>query len=152
MWKTALIVLAVVSTLAFAVSSAKIVTPAQAAVSPVIVDDDGGGAIHTYISFYKRLKASGVPVVLRGVCISACTLILILPKDQVCVEPTASLGFHLASDGEGADEPYTQALIRRHYPAAVQKWLADKKLTLGREEYLSAAEIVKMGLFPACKS
>lgn len=155
MWKTPLILVAFALTFAFASTlTQKTISLAHASArgTPIVIDYDGGGNISTYMEWFKRLKESGTPVVLRGLCISACTFVLILPKDQVCVEPTASLAFHLASDGEGGDEAYTRALIRRYYPKPVQDFLADKKLTVGREEYMTAAEIVKLGIFPACKS
>jgi hypothetical protein len=119
-------------------------------ISPVVVDDDGGGEVETFLIWYERLKESGVPVRLRGICMSACGLILMLPPSQVCVESTASLGFHLAADSHGPDEPYTGALIRRHFPPAVQEWLADKKLTIARMVFMDAKTIVELGVFPAC--
>lgn len=154
MWKTTFVLLAIAFSLAFGNSIAqRTITPAHAATSlPIVIDYDGGGSISTYMEWYRRLKEARTPVVLRGICISACTFILMLPKDQVCVEPTASLAFHLATDGDGPDEAYTQALIRRYYPPAVQKFLDGKKLKENREEYLTATDIVTLGIFPACKS
>lgn len=123
------------------------VAPAQ--VRPVIIDNDHGGVVDTFAMWYARLRASGAPVVLRGLCESACTLILTLPYSQVCVEPTASLGFHLATIGDRNEPEVTEALIRRYYPEAVQKWLATRKLR-SVPTYMTAAEIVAAGIFPAC--
>lgn len=124
---------------------------AHADIKPIIIDNNPGGQVGTFAAFYDALRASGVPVVLRGLCMSACTLILELPKTQVCVEPTASLGFHLAVNGETnvPDPEMTQALIRRYYPSAVQAWLTTKDLS-PKLTFMSADEIVALGVFNPC--
>lgn len=122
---------------------------AQKPVSAVIIDDDVGGSVETYLAWYQRLKDSGVPVVLRGICDSACGFVLMLPAAQVCVEPTASIGFHLAIAGHTPLPDYTAALYRRYTPIAVQTWLRDKTLT-SLMIYMTAEEIVDLGVFPAC--
>jgi hypothetical protein len=116
---------------------------------PIVIDDDDGGNVDNFLLWYGRLRASGTPVILRGICISACTFVLALPKSQVCVEPTASFGFHMAAINGKAVPGMTGALIRRWYPEPVRRWLADKDL---QEEpiYMSASEAVKLGVFPAC--
>jgi hypothetical protein len=119
-------------------------------ISAVVIDDDGGGVVNTFIAWYTRLKDSGVPVRLRGICMSACGLILMLPPSQVCVEPTASLGFHLAADDLGPYEAYTRVVILRYFPQTVQGWLANKTLTLQRMVFMDAKTIVELGVFPAC--
>ena len=116
-----------------------------------MIDDSPGGEIDTFRSFYAALKNSRVPVILRGICVSACTLILMLPKSQVCVEPTALLGFHLASDGSGTPLPeYTEALIRRLYPTAIRDWLKGQVLTIEHILWMPADEIVQLGVFSPC--
>lgn len=129
--------------------AASILTSANAEVRPIIIGDDHGGGVDTFSMWYRRLAASGVPVRIRGVCVSACTLVFMLPKSQVCIEPTASLGFHLASMGGESDIPYTQAMIRRWYPEAVRRWLVGKTLA-DRVIYMSAQEVVKLDVLPAC--
>jgi len=120
-------------------------------IKPVVIDDNPGGSISTFQNLYAALRESGVPVILRGICISACTLILELPKNQVCVEPTASLGFHLVTNsGTGQSLPeMTQALIRRYYPPAVQGWLATKELE-PEPIFMNANEIVALGIYDFC--
>lgn len=126
-------------------------TPAIAdrAIGPIVIDDDGGGDVDTYISWYQRLKDSGTPVALRGICQSACGLVLMLPFEQVCVESTASLGFHLASTERGPVPEYTFALFRRYTPLAVQGWLSDKELTRTMI-FMTSKEIVDLGVFRPC--
>lgn len=129
------------------------ITPLRAQPGQIVIDDDPGGLVYQALMFYQRIKDSGVPVRLRGICDSACTYILTLPKSQVCVEPTASLGFHLATDDDNdtkGDIPETMALIRRYYPPAVVEWImSGPPLTL-KIRYMDAATIVKLGIFDAC--
>lgn len=123
---------------------------AHAEVKPIIIDNDGGGNIAFFSMWYERLRESGVPVRVRGMCDSACTIVLSLPRSQVCMEPTGSFGIHLASyDGESAPS-MTGAFIRRWYPEPVRKWLTGQTL---REAplYLNANTVVRLGIFPMCE-
>jgi hypothetical protein len=135
---------------AVAASFLTVSTLTSAEVRPVVIDNDGGGNVATFVMWYKRIKESGVPVRLRGVCDSACTFILMLPREQVCVEPTASLGFHLASYADEAAPSVTGALIRRWYPEAVRKWLVGQTL-IEAPLYMPASVMVRLGIFPACE-
>lgn len=122
----------------------------HAQVRPVVIDDDDGGNVAQFVTWFKRLAASGVPVRFRGLCHSSCTLGLMLPPTQACIEPTASFGFHLFTYGGRFDTSMTQAYVRRYMPAGVQEWLKDKRLTPSFT-YMSAAEIVEAGVLPWCE-
>lgn len=70
---------------------------AVAVLSLVLIQDDKGGLIETYIERYQALQASKAQVQIQGHCLSACTLILgLVDRDRVCVVPGATLGFHSA--------------------------------------------------------
>lgn len=116
-----------------------------------VIDDDDGGSIEVFRMWYKRVADSGVPVVLRGICASACTFVLSLPKSQVCVEPTASLGFHTWTTFGNPDPDYTAAGARRLYPLVVQEWVSEHRIVPWPITYMTAGEIVKLGIFPACE-
>lgn len=91
---------------------------------------DFGGQVDQYKARYAMLRDKGERVVIDGVCNSACTLVLgMVPRNQVCVTPKASLGFHQAyidprwtfgikvmSDAGTAD-------LMRYYPQAVKDWI-----------------------------
>src|SRR5262245_66214282 len=65
-----------------------------------------GGVLHEHIRRWQALAASGDDVEIRGLCGSACTLIMAyVPREQICFGEAASLGFHLARKvtGEGTD-------------------------------------------------
>jgi hypothetical protein len=123
---------------------------AFAGTGTITIDDDFGGSVYTYDMWYKRVKESGVPVRIEGVCISACTLVLSLPPEQVCVASSASFGFHLASNANGPDPEFTQALIRRYYPAPIRAWLAARRLE-EKVIFLSGQAVVAMGVFKSCQ-
>jgi len=118
-------------------------------IQPIIIDDNPGGVVDTFAYFYGAIRASHVPVILRGVCISACTLVLSLPKDQVCVEPTAILGFHEASISGVPNMIITKSFMRRFYPAIVQRWLALQTIT-PEPILVGADDIVKFGWLNPC--
>jgi hypothetical protein len=118
----------------------------------IVIDFDGGGNVADHLKWWTRIKNAHIPVRFRGMCVSACTLGLMLPLEQMCAEHTASFGFHLASDEDGADPEFTKALILRYYPQAVQEWLKGKKLTVNRILFMSADEAIKLGVLPACDS
>jgi hypothetical protein len=110
--------------------------------------------VDVYVTWFNRLKNAGVPVEIKGICISACTLVLMLPKDQVCTDKTASFGFHLAArqveDKLVSDEGLTGALIRRYYPAPLQEWLKTQQLT-PNITFMPAEEAIMLGIVEECK-
>lgn len=118
---------------------------------PIILDDNPGGAVRTFVYFFNAIRDSGVPVRVRGLCVSACTLVLALPHDQVCMESTGSFGFHLATDdGEKGNVTLTAALQRRYYSSVVMKWLEGKKLKLESVVYMQSDEAAALDIFPMC--
>lgn len=122
----------------------------------LVIDDDEGGYIADHLKFYARIRDSGIPVRIRGLCVSACTLVLTLPYEQTCIEPTASLGFHAASAYGRINLDYTRVLITRYYPQAVQDFIAawmDKNGALtDKVFYMSAAQAVELGVMRACEA
>jgi hypothetical protein len=84
---------------------------------------DPGGAINTYIMWYERIKESGYTIEVDGACISACTIVFTLPKEQVCLRENAKFGFHLASSAGVPDKALTDQLIQVIYPPVVKDWI-----------------------------
>lgn len=121
----------------------------------IVIGDNPGGEVWTFAQFYGWIKASGVPVRVRGICISACTLVLALPREQVCIEPTGTMALHLAATETPAgkmepDRDASAAFVRRFYPKELQDYLAKHPLT-PKLMYLSADELVKNGIMRACE-
>jgi hypothetical protein len=137
------------------VAFALIVGPARGAVHPgvIVINDDGGGGVSDHVKFYNRIREAGIPVRIEGMCVSACTLVLDLPRNEVCITSTASFGFHLASDGD-PNPNLTEALIRRFYPPAVQQWIKDYTRIHGklseRVIYMTFDEIMDLDVLSEC--
>ena len=73
---------------------AALITSAIAQPSKVI-DMDLGGVVTGYIARYKADARAGTHFIIKRYCASACTTILgIIPRERVCVEPAAAMGFH----------------------------------------------------------
>ncbi len=97
-------------------------------IKPIVIGDDSGGVVGTYINWYERIAASGVPVMLTGECDSACTLVLHLPTSQVCATPFATLGFHFATYPNGKLAiRISHEMARSFYPPAVRDWYLKQK-------------------------
>lgn len=94
-------------------------------VKPVVVDGiDPGGQVGTYLEFWKRVSETGLPVIIDGACISACTLVLSqVPEDRICMTERGSFGFHAASDDNGVNIEITTLLNRTLFPEWVQEFI-----------------------------
>jgi|SRR6185437_14372438 len=95
----------------------------------VVIGDDPGGEVHSFLQKYDRLRAAGTPVILDGECDSACTLVLTLPRGQVCAMPSAVLGFHGGSYIPGG--PIDLAMSRKWatlYPPSVRPYFEHREL------------------------
>jgi hypothetical protein len=91
---------------------------------------DHGGYVDQYKSKYAGIRDSGERIVIDGACNSACTLLLgIVPRNQVCVTPRASLGFHQAyydkrwTAGVQVTSVSGTAELMAVYPPAVKEWI-----------------------------
>lgn len=97
---------------------------ATAAEAKTIWFDPGGTLAYRYLEVL-RVKQSGEKVAIRGVCASACTYYLSLPRDQVCVGRLAKLIFHQASlKGKRSDFGSTHLL--NSYPHWAREWIASR--------------------------
>ena len=92
----------------------------------VYIDDDDGGVVGAYVNRWESLARSGESVVIRGDCVSACTL-LIGVVSHVCVLPRARFGFHLAREfvhGRLTDSAWVTRYLERRYPARVRSYIS----------------------------
>jgi hypothetical protein len=90
----------------------------------VMIDNDYGGLINVYLKKYDVIRDERMPVVIKGDCVSACTLVLTLPHWQVCAEPNSRLGFHGASMKPGGPlAPKATQMFASLYPPSVpRRW------------------------------
>lgn len=99
-----------------------LVAPALASNTFRITFSPGGGIID-FVRQYQDLREHETKVVVDGACISACTIMLgILRDEQVCVTERASLGFHSATQGDEYSADGTQ-ILWHIYPPKVRAML-----------------------------
>jgi hypothetical protein len=94
----------------------------------VRIANDRGGQIGRYLYRYDKLRASRQPVMIDGLCASACTIVLAeIPADRICVTSQATLAFHAAWDigrqGLPVMNPGATRMLYSWYPAPVQRWI-----------------------------
>ena len=102
-----------------------------------IVKRDWGGVIAKYHRHAQRLETVSKPVVIDGVCASACTAYL----RNACATPRARIGFHRAKLSRKARGRYKSdrekrllkslilyldQLLASHYPPKVKRWISRK--------------------------
>lgn len=103
--------------------------------SPALADlritRDFGGYVEEYKAKYQRIRETGERVIIDGICNSACTLVLgIVPLQQICVTPRASLGFHQAyfdkrwTAGVKVTSIAGTAELMSVYPIPVKEWIS----------------------------
>jgi hypothetical protein len=123
--------------------------------SPIIIghtlQDNEGGDVEEFAAKYKHIRKSGRKVEIDGACVSACTLVASLPKDQVCVTPRASLGVHLASDADDGriDPQYTDWAVKTYYPKALQDWIRAHGGLREEPKFVKGRDL--LAIFDACK-
>lgn len=108
---------------------------------------DLGGSIADRLNEMQHLDK----VEILGICASACTLYLGLPK--TCVSEDAQLGFHspstklktplLRPDWENATQ-----LMAKHYPKALAKWFLETARFSTDVIYLSGKDVIELGVKP----
>ena len=100
-----------------------------AASASVLITNDVGGEVASYVHKFQQMRATGEHVVIDGPCLSACTLLTgIIPKEHVCVTSRAELGFHAASYYDDASRSFIptregSAEVMRLYPATIRAWI-----------------------------
>jgi hypothetical protein len=124
-------------------------TNEAASAAVLIISNDVGGEVSSYVQKFQQMRAAGERVVIDGPCLSACTLLTgIIPRDRVCVTSRAELGFHAASYYDDASRSFIPTRagseeVMRFYPATVRAWIGrhgglTPKLKMMRGEELTA--------------
>ena len=113
------------------------------------IADDRGGRIGTYVDKYESLRSSGEPVVIDGLCASACTIVLgAVTPDRICVTSRANLGFHAAWDlgpqGRPVTNPEATRMLFSMYPSKVRNWIARRGGLKPRMIFLQGRELASM--------
>jgi hypothetical protein len=126
---------------------------ATAANATMRISDDRGGRIGTYVDKYEDLRSSGEPVMIDGLCASACTIVLgAVAPERICVTSRANLGFHAAWDFGPEGRPVTNSeatrLLYSMYPQKVRSWISRKGGLKSRMIFLRGRELA--GMYRPC--
>ena len=122
--------------------------PLDADLSLVTVPEDSEGATTYKIHSMVRIT---------GPCVSACTLILQVPNERICIGRYAALGFHAPTVTLPVSNARQEAfflraaidILWRAYPPPIRKWITEHGGLTGRLRYLTGPAL--RGLFRACK-
>ena len=103
---------------------------------PIIITKDGGGPISVYFRAWTLIEQSQRPVIIDGICASACTLFLgILKREQICATERAVLAFHAGgkcvSDGVRClEKPFYDETANNElmslYPENIRAWFTSQ--------------------------
>jgi hypothetical protein len=112
--------------------------------------DERGGRLDQHIERWKALAASGQDVEIGGLGPSACTLVLAhVPKERLCFNSLAVLGFHLARFPNGEPAIEASRAMFNAYPKDIRMWLQEKggveKMPLESLWLLFPSELWQMG-------
>ncbi len=117
------------------------------------ITEDRGGHIGEYVDRYQNQKSWHQPVIIDGLCASACTLVLAnVATEHVCVTKRAVLGFHAAFDygprGTEVTNPEATQVLLYSYPAGVRRWIASKGGLTRRMIWLKGRQLERF--IPPC--
>lgn len=106
------------------------------------VRHDIGGAILPYALKARKIEEQGRVVRFAGRCDSACTLYLSMPRENTCISPGASFGFHLPKGKTVRSESAASAYLLNSYPYWVREWVGsngglNRRIKVMRYDYAS---------------
>lgn len=106
-------------TSAFARKEGKVVLPRQS----ISIANNSGGAVGRFVLQAAYLKRSRTSVRFTGRCDSACTLLLALPRSQMCVAPGATFRFHAPMARSQRAAQLAHLYMMRKYPGWVRSFI-----------------------------
>jgi hypothetical protein len=114
------------------------VTASVARAETVDISGDYGGFLVAYEAKWEKLADEHANVRVSGPCVSACTIMAgFIPRENICVTPTGSFGFHLAI-------PYfVTPTLWKDYPPDIQGWITQKGGLSYQLLWLQAPEIYR---------
>lgn len=114
----------------------------------ITIRHDRGGAIIDYAIKVATLRKSGQPVRIDGLCASACTLHLSLPKSQICITGAARFLFHAARHPDQKAARTATRLLFNAYPGWTQAWINSRGGLTSRDLIMPASHARQY--LPAC--
>ncbi len=126
--------------------------PAAASNNTIHIRHDTGGDLRLYQIKAQVAREMKLRVVIDGLCASACTVLVQLPRAQVCATPRARLGFHRAAlvrpvtNGHALVHRANYRLIQS-YPAGIRRWI-DQRGGLTRRVLMMGSHDVQRFIRP----
>ncbi len=121
----------------FLIAILSLVTSAASA-ETVEITGDWGGFLFAYQIKWAKLAEQKPDVRIAGPCVSACTVRLgYIPRDNICVTPNGSLGFHLATMQFATDD------LWKAYPEDIRTWIEQKGGLTYQVMWLQAPDLYK---------
>jgi hypothetical protein len=100
------------------------------------IKGDYGGILALYQAKWSKLAEQHTSIRISGPCVSACTaLVGYIPRENICVTPSASLGFHLAIPA------FVTPDLWKDYPPDIQAWITKNGGLSYQLMWLQAPEI-----------
>jgi hypothetical protein len=114
-------------------------TASAARAETIDVSDFQGGLLSTYQTQWSTTPAArGVKVRIVGPCVSACTILVgYIPRNNICVMPSAYLGFHWATT-----DFHTQGMWSV-YPPDIRQWISQHGGLTSQMLWLQAPSIYR---------
>ena len=110
------------------VISVCLIAVATASDETIYIRHDKGGDLAIYKIKAIVARELNLKIVIDGICASACTVLIGLPRDQVCATERAELQFHSArlarprSDGQALVQRANINLMKS-YPPGIRNWI-----------------------------
>lgn len=118
---------------------------------PVVIYEDGGGLVDSYIEQAHRYRSENRQVEIRGSCRSACLMALSVPN--VCVGPEGVVQAHHAFEqySKRTRADITDRMLAE-LPAPIQNRLAGKiQVHYSKDATLTYSDLRQLGV-PACSN
>jgi hypothetical protein len=113
-------------------------TTSLARAETVEISGDYGGFLVAYEAKWKKLASEHAKVRISGPCVSACTILAgYIPREDICVTPNGSFGFHLAIPA------FVTPTLWKDYPPDIQAWITRKGGLTLQLLWLQAPEIYR---------
>ena len=109
----------------------------------ITISGDRGGELIRYARKVKISADRGDLVRIGGLCDSACTLYLALPRRQLCLLPGAAFRFHHPYGSSKRNNQVAARYMMRSYPGWVRSWLRSNGGLSGRLKLMNHAHAAK---------
>jgi hypothetical protein len=116
----------------------------------IVINGDPGGSVRERYGEIQQINRLGQRIeIRRGSCMSSCTMFL--GARNVCVTPTAILGFHgpyrFGSKLTQAEFDRWSNVISSHYPPAIKTWyMTSARYNTRKPTKLTGAELIRLGV------